>query len=80
MTATTKLLYSRGSLAPLVHIGDSPPADHEILFCGIPRTDVEDRVYCTYADSLPGGYILCPGCFKELKHRIVELRIIFQSG
>ena len=72
----SKLLYSKDDEIPVVHIADVPPKEHPLMFCGEPRTNIENRVYCTYADSLPGKYTFCPGCLAEIKHRLgTEYRI-----
>lgn len=73
MKTINKLVYDKTQRVPQVHVINIPPSEHEFLYCGKEKIEIENRVYQSSLTSLPIKYSLCPECQTENRKKLAEV-------
>lgn len=80
MNAINKLIYDKNENQPTVHIINIPISEHDQLYCGKEKTDVENRAYKSSIYDLPAKFCFCVECQIENKKRLGEIYHIPEWG
>lgn len=73
METINKLVYDKTQEIPEVHVINIPASEHDHLYCGKEKQDLEKRVYQSSMNNLPAKYYLCPECQTENRKRLAEI-------